>query len=317
VPPAVSVVIPAWNVSSYIADAIAHALAQRYPPSEVIVVNDGSPDTAALDAVMARFAAYGEVRYLHQPNGGPSVARNTGVHAARGPLVAFLDGDDYWDPEYLDAQVAQFERDPGLDLVYCDARLFGDGPLAGRRFMEVAPSDGEPTLEALVAMRCAIPTTCVVARRTAMIAAGLFDGRFRRCEDYDLWMRMSARGARLTYHRGVHAWHRIRAGSAAADRAAMFEAQSLVYEKLAGIVGPGHPVAPDVARALARARADHALERAKQHLVDRRYRAAAADVDRACAYYGSRTKLGLARWGLLAAPALLRRLYLRRAAPRA
>jgi hypothetical protein len=126
-------------------------------------------------------------------------------------------------------------------------------------------------------------------------------------------MRMSVRGAKLAYHRGVHAWHRIRAGSAAADRAAMFEAQALVYEKIADLVGPGHPIATDLARALARARADHALERAKQHLVDRRYRAAAADVDRAYAYYGS-AKLGIARWGILAAPALVRRLYLRQAA---
>jgi glycosyltransferase involved in cell wall biosynthesis len=310
VPPLVSVVIPAWNVAAYIGEAIDGALAQRYPSREVIVVNDGSPDVEALDAVMHGYEGLDEVRYVTQPNGGPSAARNTGVRLARGELVAFLDGDDYWEADYLDLQVERLRRDPAIDLVYCDAWLFGDGALAGRRFMEAAPSEGEPTFEALVSMRCAIPTTCVVARREAMIAAGLFDDRFRRCEDYDLWMRMSARGSRVAYHRAVPAWHRIRAGSAAADRAAMFEAQALVYEKLAGIVGSDHAVAGVLDRARARATADHALERAKQHLEGRRYRAAAADVDRAYAYYGT-AKLGLARWGIVAAPALIRRLYLR------
>jgi glycosyltransferase involved in cell wall biosynthesis len=306
----VSAVVPAWNVAPYIRDAIDRALAQRQPLLEVIVVNDGSPDTNALDEVMRIYAGRPDVVYLSRPNGGPSAARNTGLQAARGELIALLDGDDHWDEHYLSAQLEQFAADPTLDLVYCDARLFGTGPLVGRTFMQAAPSAGAPTLEALIAMRCAIPTTCVVARRRAMLEAGAFDERFRRCEDYDLWMRMSARGARFGYHRAVLASHRIRSGSAAADRAAMFESQALVYEKLAGVLGPAHPAAPAVRRAQARAAADHALERAKRHLAERSYRAAAEDVDRAYAYYGT-AKLGLARFGLRAAPAIVRRLYLR------
>ena len=163
-PQRVSVVIPAWNVARFLAEAVDHVLAQAYPAREVIVVNDGSPDTDELDDVMARYAGLREVRYLDRENGGPSAARNTGIRAARGEFIALLDGDDYWDPGYLATQVGYLDADPGLDLVYCDARLFGGGPLAGRTFMASAPSEGEPTLANLIAMRCAIPTTCVVAR---------------------------------------------------------------------------------------------------------------------------------------------------------
>jgi hypothetical protein len=141
-----------------------------------------------------------------------------------------------------------------------------------------------------------------------MIAAGLFDLRFRRCEDFDLWVRMSARGATWTYHRAVLAWHRLRPGSAAADRAAMFESQARVYEKLGALLGPNHPSSAKVARALARSRADHALELAKQHLAGGRYHDAVCDLDRAYAFYGT-AKLSLARLGLRAAPAVMRRLY--------
>ncbi len=200
-PPLVSVVIPAWNVAPFIGEAIDSVLAQRYPNRELIVVNDGSPDAAQLDDVLARYADRREIRYLRQPNGGPSAARNLGIRHARGELIALLDGDDTWDPEYLSAQVDFLEQNPSLDVVYCDARLFGTGPLAGRTFMDGAPSSGDPTFERLIAMECAIPTTCVVARREAMVTAGLFDERFRRCEDYDLWLRMSAAGARFGYQR--------------------------------------------------------------------------------------------------------------------
>jgi len=304
----VSIVIPAWNVAPFIGAAIDHALAQHWSRREVIVVNDGSPDTPALDAAMRGYSGRADVTYLKQSNAGPSGARNTGIRAARGDLIAFLDGDDYWDAEYLARQVDHLERDAHLDLVYCDARLFGVGPLAGRTFMDGAPSNGEPTLERLIAMEVSVPTTCVVARRAAIERAGLFDERFRRCEDYDLWLRMSAMGSRMTFHRAVLAWHRLHAASAAADRTAMFESQALVYAKLQAMLGPGHPCAALVSQAFARASADAALERGKRHLAARRYREAAADLDAAHAFYGTR-KLALARLALRGAPALVRKLY--------
>jgi glycosyltransferase involved in cell wall biosynthesis len=308
VPQLVSVIIPAWNVAPFIGEAIDSVLAQTYPMREVVVVNDGSPDSAALDSVMAGYAAEPDLRYLRQANAGPSAARNLGIRNARGELIALLDGDDIWDPEYLAAQVAMFERDPSLDVVYCDARLFGTGPLAGRTFMQGAPSNGDPTLDRLIAMECAIPTTCVVARREAMMAVGLFDERFRRCEDYDLWLRMSVNGARFGYQRQVLASHRLHVTSAASNRVAMFESQALVYAALRERLGPDHPAEAAVSRAHARASADFALERAKRHLAARRYREAADDVGRAHAYYGSR-KLALARLALRGAPALVRKLY--------
>jgi glycosyltransferase involved in cell wall biosynthesis len=310
VQPLVSVVIPAWNVAPFIRDAVDSVLAQQYHDREVLVVNDGSPDSDVLDAVMRWYEGAAGVHYFRQSNGGPSAARNLGIRRAQGDLVAFLDGDDYWDPGYLSAQVARFQEDPALDVVYCDARLFGTGVLAGRTFMEGAPSRGEPTLERLIAMECAVPTTCVVAKRATLLAAGLFDERFRRCEDYDLWLRMSAGGAKFAYQRAVLAGHRVHSSSAAADRVAMFESQMAVYAALRERLGPGHPAAGVANRAYERASADFALARAKRHLAARRYREAADDLGQAHAYYGT-PKLALARLAIRSAPALVRRLYVR------
>ena len=90
--PAVSVVIPAFRVAGYIAETLDSVLAQTCQDFEILVVNDGSPDTEALRAALAPYRE--RILYIEQPQGGPSKARNTAIAAARGDLLAFLDGDD-------------------------------------------------------------------------------------------------------------------------------------------------------------------------------------------------------------------------------
>jgi hypothetical protein len=301
--PYVSVVIPAWNAAPFIAQAVDSVRAQSFEDLEIIVVNDGSPDGRDLATVLGRYATDARVRYLEQENGGPSVARNTGVAAARADRIAFLDADDWWEPEYLIRQLDLLDR--GHDLVYCDARIVGDSLLAGRTFMEVTPSTMPVTFEKIVTLACNIPTTCAMARRESMVQAGSFDPRFRRCEDFDLWMRMSAGGARIAFSRDVLAAHRMHAASAAADGAKMFESQVEVYDKIAALLGPSHPSTPVVVGQRQRAAADLALERSKQHLRGRRYREAVGALESARAVYRS-PKLTAAAIGLRTAPALLR-----------
>jgi len=108
--PAVSVIIPAYNAAGFISETLQSVFAQTYRDFEIIVVNDGSPDTAALEAVLRPFAD--RLVYLPQENRGVSAARNTGIRAARGRYVAFLDSDDLWEPEFLAAQMGMLERDP-------------------------------------------------------------------------------------------------------------------------------------------------------------------------------------------------------------
>lgn len=111
--PHVSVVIPAYNCANYLPRAIESVLGQDYPHFECIVVDDGSSDDTA--AIARSFQP--QVRVISQSNGGASAARNTGINAANGSLIAFLDADDYWHPSKLRKQVALFERHPALVLV--------------------------------------------------------------------------------------------------------------------------------------------------------------------------------------------------------
>src|SRR5712691_11630296 len=131
--PTVSVIIPAYNVAPYIGETLDSVFAQTFADYEVIVINDGSPDTEELERELARFID--RIRYIKQENRGASAARDAGLRAARGELVAFLDADDLWLPNYLDEQI-KFMRERDCDLVCADAMMFGETPNAGQTYME-------------------------------------------------------------------------------------------------------------------------------------------------------------------------------------
>ena len=149
-PPLVSVVIPAYQAARWIAEALDLVLAQTFHDYEIIVVNDGSPDTVDLERVLQRYRE--RIIYLCQENRGLAGARNTGIRAASGRYIAPLDADDLWEPEFLAEQVAMLEADPALDMVYADGTGFRrcarsrqnpDGAVAlGRRSDFRAAGDG-------------------------------------------------------------------------------------------------------------------------------------------------------------------------------
>ena len=315
--PAVSVVVPAYNVAPFIAEALESVFAQTFTDFEVVIVNDGSPDTEEFERALAPYRE--RLVYVRQENAGPSAARNAGIRRARGRYVAFLDGDDVWLPAYLEEQLAALAEGAGLDLVYSDAMLFGEGELVGRTFMQTCPSRGPVTVESLLAQRCAVITSCVVARREALVAAGLFNETYRRSEDFDLWVRMAHAGARLGYRRKVLARHRMRGDSLAADAARMHEAAVGVYRDLARTLGltPRERAAAEAE--VANYEFDLALARAKHELAAGEYARAAEELSRARGLGrapGLRAlKLRLALLCLSAAPRLTRRFYLKRNAP--
>lgn len=109
----VSVVIPIYNKRRYLLRALESVLAQTRTDFEVILVDDGSTDDS-LESV--RHVRDERVRRIRQPNGGESAARNTGIHVAQAPLVAFLDADDTWQPEFLEAMLALNARYPDAGL---------------------------------------------------------------------------------------------------------------------------------------------------------------------------------------------------------
>jgi glycosyltransferase involved in cell wall biosynthesis len=113
--PLVSTIIPVYNCERYLAEAIESVLAQTYRPIEIIVVDDGSTDGSA---DVAKDFADLQVQYFYQPNSGPGAARNQGTSLARGSLFAFLDADDVWLADKLTLQMATFESNPELDVVF-------------------------------------------------------------------------------------------------------------------------------------------------------------------------------------------------------
>lgn len=110
----VSVVVPLYNKAKYVRRALDSIAAQTLPPAEVIVVDDGSTDEGP--AVVESYTRL-PVRLIRQQNAGPGAARNRGIASASGDLIAFLDADDEWLPEYLETGVQRFAMEPGAALV--------------------------------------------------------------------------------------------------------------------------------------------------------------------------------------------------------
>jgi glycosyltransferase involved in cell wall biosynthesis len=197
--PEVSIIIPAYNTAEFVSQCMDSVFAQTYSDFEVVVVNDGSPDTPELERALAPYLD--RIVYIKQQNKRAAGARNTAIHSARGNFLAFLDSDDVWFPGHLAAQIKQFQLQPDLDLVYADG-LVGDGENEWR-FMDRCPSHGEATFSSLVVERCQIPISTVVARRAAVVKAGLFDETLPCFDDYDMWLRTAFHGGKIGYTREV------------------------------------------------------------------------------------------------------------------
>jgi len=219
-PPAhmtVSVVIPAYNVESHIARALDSVLAQTRPPTEIIVVDDGSTDGTA--EVIQRYGP--AVRYLHSDHVGAAEARNIGIRAAHGDWIAFLDADDEWLPEKLALQTALLARHP--DLVWCYGNMFVQRVgQTGRTYshnpdrIRRALGDAEVFDDYLQALAAGAPTSCItwVVRHDVLDAVGMFCSELPWAQDADLALRLAYRWPRIGYiHRPLAINHFGRAGS--------------------------------------------------------------------------------------------------------
>jgi glycosyltransferase involved in cell wall biosynthesis len=226
--PVLSVVIPAYNAAAFIAEAVDSVLAQTFRHFEILVVNDGSPDTPQLEKALGPYLH--RIRYIKQENQGPSGARNKGILEARGKYVAFLDSDDRWLPCHLENQLRLLEDDPTLGLVYADGILTVEGA-AVRTCFRASPQAHPVTFEALVAQNCTVVTSATVATRQALLQAGLFDDRFRHCEDFDLWVRVLFCGFRIDYAREIQIVRRLRDGLSS-DTESMKRSRLAILQKM-------------------------------------------------------------------------------------
>jgi glycosyltransferase involved in cell wall biosynthesis len=303
-----SVVIPAYNAAHLISDALKSVFAQTTDDYEIIVVNDGSPDTAEFEKALEPYLK--DITYIRRANGGPAAARNTGIRAAKAEFIAFLDSDDQWEPTHL-AEMREFlQRDPTLDLVYGDAVMFGEFAKDRATTMEANPSEGLATFESLVLCKCTVIGSTVVARRQTLIDAGLFDESFAQGEDFELWARLAYRGGRIDYRKHIHARRRIHKNNLTSDIVGSFAGQARALRKFMKELDLPEGLRKDMERELEKCEAAIALERCKQQLVARRYEEAIFELERANAAYRSR-KLQLVLYLIQTVPQLVRHMYLR------
>lgn len=200
----VSVIIPTYNRADFVREAITSVLGQDYPDLETLVVDDGSRDGTA--AVVSGFGP--AVQYVWQENRGVSAARNRGVAASTGDLIAFLDSDDLWLPHKVFVQVAYFEAHAAAQACHTDEVWIRRGVRVNERRVH-RKQDGWQFLASLP--RCLISPSAIMMRRTLWNRLGGFDESLPACEDYDLWLRLTAvvpvgfLPQRLVIKRGGHA----------------------------------------------------------------------------------------------------------------
>lgn len=206
----VSVIIPVYGTAPFVAEALDSVLSQTYRDYEIIVVNDGSPDSSVLEEILVPYRD--RITYIVQEHRGPAVARNTGVKASRAQYVAMLDSDDRWHPEYLASQLSVLDAEPIVDLVYPDAVRFTAEMIGTTRYSDAYPVGGEISFFRVLARKCQIYGG-VTARRETLLQAGLYDEDLRSGEDLDLWLRILKAGGRIAYNDRVLAYYRIREGS--------------------------------------------------------------------------------------------------------
>jgi len=295
--PLVSIIIPAYMAAGRIRTTLDSTFAQTYPNIEVVLVNDGSPDTEALEEAIR---GYGDrLIYVRQENRGPSGARNTAVRTARGKYIACLDSDDVYLPDHIARQVELLERD-GLVLTYSDSYIFRDGVPSGRAF-EREPQHPPVTFEKLLKEECCVMTSAVVASRQAMIDAGLFDERFRRCEDFDLWLRMAFRGCRFDFHRGVGIEHRLLTGGLSSDLQLLKQARIEIYKKTLETLALSADQRELIKELIAMTQGKIQRELMRKYLREKRYQEAAAAAEQASVLLQDRKSRWTA-WALRAMP---------------
>lgn len=222
-----SIVIPAYNVENYLAEAIESALGQTHAPIEIIVVNDGSTDRT--HQIMAEYAS--QIVEVHQKNGGLSAARNAGIRASTGEVVGLLDADDRWDPRRVQKCLELLASRPRVGFVTTDAHLIDEqGTPIGRRYYEgdrTFPSSG--FAQRIVRRNFVFSSTLI--RRALLELVGGFDETLNSVEDYDMWLRLLLTGAEPALVDEPLADYRIRSDSLSADRTTVDRSARRVLQK--------------------------------------------------------------------------------------
>ena len=182
----ISVIIPTYNRRKWIGRSIRSVLEQTYPPTEIIVVDDGSSD-GSIEYILENFPL---VQYVQQSNQGVSSARNRGIRLANSKWIALLDSDDEWTPEKLEKQVQAIQEEPDYHFCHTGEIWIRNGVRVNQ--MKKHQKYGGHIFEKCLDM-CRISPSSVLFHKSILEQVGGFDENLRVCEDYDLWLRVTAK----------------------------------------------------------------------------------------------------------------------------
>lgn len=187
--PLVSVVIPTYNRAGMLDQALRSVCAQTFKDYELIVVDDGSSDNTA--EVVEKYAP--RIKYLPKKNGGVASARNLGLKAAGGDLIAWLDDDDYFLPGKLEKQAGYMAAHPEVGLVYTGMLMIDTTGAYPARTYAIPPryKSCREVRNALI-NNCFFGNSTVMMRKECFDRTGLFDESMKHTVDYDMWLRAAA-----------------------------------------------------------------------------------------------------------------------------
>jgi SAM-dependent methyltransferase len=219
----VAVVLTTFNDATFLREAVSSVVAQKRPADEIIVVDDGSDVSPA--PLLAEFP---QIALLCKSNGGLSSARNLGLYFARSRYITFLDADDRLQPNAIETGLACFARRSEAAMVYGGhRRIQAHGKPLGVGIFHALGNDAYADL--LTGNHIGMHAT-VLYRRDVLLTLGGFDEGLRRCEDYDLYLRLA-----LTYpiasHPEIIAEYRWHGANMSRDRGEMLRAVLAVHDR--------------------------------------------------------------------------------------
>jgi len=244
--PRCTVIVPCFNYGHLLGETLDSVLCQTEPDWECLVVDDGSTDDTG--EVVGRYARNdARFKYIYQNNKGLSAARNTGLRAAQGEFLQFLDADDLIQQRKLELQSQFLSKNPDIDITFGEMRYFRTGS-PDQLFLSI-DGKNEPLTKRVVGAGCDVLSFLLVdnimvvnsplLRKRVAESAGYFDETLKALEDWEYWLRCGLRGIRFSYHDSPNslALVRVHSNSMSSNRQLMLSANLRIRRELASKIG--------------------------------------------------------------------------------
>lgn len=222
-PSLISIVMPVYNTGEILRETIDSVLAQTYVNFELIMIDDGSQSETS---EIAKGYSDPRIRYYYQENRGMAAARNRGIKLSRGEYIAFLDHDDVWLPEKLEKQLAVFQADPSVGIVFSPVIFFD----SRKTWLQSVPAkcNWKDLLKSNFIHTC----SCVMVKRQLIVSADeFFDPASVPADDYDLWLRIG-QNSKIVCTPEALVRYRIHANNASGSLNRIHRALLYLYPKI-------------------------------------------------------------------------------------